>query len=114
MQARNLNTLNHLLKHVLCDWMFRNTVSINFFHADISLDVNITFAEGTAQLVQCIDDILVHQDDVFEGTERIDSNLFNITTTYNGVTDSYLGGSIYIADRSGELSSLWGTDTHFY
>lgn len=66
------------------------------------MDATFIFNKATTQLEQCIDSIEVLVDGMFEGTENLESALFNIASIYSGMELSYLGGTLFIADSSGK------------
>ena len=65
------------------------------------MDETLIFPNGTQELEQCINNIMILLDNLLEGFEASDE-VFNLTVTAPSGTSSFLGGRLVINEASGE------------
>ena len=66
--------------------------------------MELTFPVGESPVAeQCINDILILQDNLFEGNpENLQDMTFRVLTSYNGAGGEQILGTIFITERSGK------------
>ena len=64
----------------------------------------LTFPVGVSPEEQCIEDIHVLQDNLFEGNpENLQDMTFRVFTSYNGISVEVTPGIIFIAEASSKI-----------